>query len=102
MAFGGVLGAATGFAFGGVLGAATPRAFFTAARITVATSSSVVSPEGSAAALFLVNCALSPKAAGTRVADGFGAAGTAEAAGTVLLMVQTPAPCFPPQALPDF
>ena len=93
-AFGAAFGGVLGIVFGGVLGAAAPRAFFTAARITAATSSSVAS----AAALFLVNCALSPKAAGTRVADGFEVAGTADAAITALLMRHTPAPCLPPQS----
>ena len=75
---------------------------FTAARITSATSSSVAPSAGAAAVLFLVNFALSPKAAGTRVAEGLGAAGTDEAAMTARLMLQTPAPCLPPQARPDF
>jgi len=84
------------------LGAATPPAFFTAARITSATSSSAAPSAGADAVLFLVNCALSPKAAGTQVAEGLGAAGTDEAAITARLMLQTAAPCFPPQARPDF
>lgn len=63
-----LVGGVLGIAFGGVLVAAAPRAFVTAAFIATAMSSSV----GSAAALFLVNCALSAKAAGTSVAEVFG------------------------------
>ena len=99
MAFGGVLGAAIAGAFGGVLGAAWPRAFLTAVRTTHAISSSVAPL---AAVLFLLNLAFSPTAAGTKVADGLGAAGTAVAANTARLMLQMPAPCLPPHARPDF
>ena len=99
LAFGGVLGAAMAGAFGGVLGAAWPRAFLTAVRITSAISSSVAPL---AAVLFLPNLAFSPTAAGTKVADGLGAAGTAVAAITARLMLQMPAPCLPPHARPDF
>ena len=99
MAFGSVLGAAIAGAFGGVLGAAWPLAFLTAVRITSAISSTVAPL---AAVLFLLNLAFSPTAAGTRVADGLGAAGTAVSAITARLILQTPAPCLPPHARPDF
>ena len=91
IAFGSVLGPATGLAFGGVLGAATPPGLLHSCTHRVS---------------HFIICGLSCRCGccslPDKLSDGLGAAGTDEAAMTARLMLQTPAPCFPPQGVPDF